>query len=652
MEGATRDGSLENRFAGCKAGIVVIKRRFRVWPGILCWGVLLGGCDRVASPADIRYRITVGEVTALVGGPAELSAEVLRSDGTPVANVPVTWSIPADAGTADSVVTNTDANGLAINTWRPPTTVGTWTITVSAGASEPVSGALRTLAGNVTRFELPDTIRFSRTGAIQTTCVAYDQYDNPGAVIPALHISVTNGFTANLQCSSSTSWLAVTPPSRARATGEFTIRNVNPTGTPGAVLDHVVLLADMPVSAIAVSGVDSILGLTEGETATLRVTGRDANNNFVVIDTASATFSSSDPSVLLVDPIGNVTAVQSGTATFQVAMGDTTFGISVPVFQAYDLGTLTRLYNPPVYHLYQSVSVLMQPDGRSHLFVQEHSHSGVSPARARVEAHAADGALLWTKTYDGEISVQSSPDGGIYVRHGATLFAYDAAGSERWTKSVAGPPIASHDGGVYLLEWTHMRAIATDGASEWTYPQRAILLVSPTRVYAVTSDVLRGLSLSGTELWSRPLQGLTPSKTDEHSNLLLWDAASKTLAVIDSSGNMRWTATIDSLQHFASRGNRVYIAKQRALEARDLSSGNLLWTRPISGTGAVFPLANTVVIYGVYLSYYTIADGSFLGRTRQRLGAYNLTCTQAGLVFQGGVLYFSGIPVNRYDRCE
>ncbi|HKN64780.1 MAG TPA: Ig-like domain-containing protein [Gemmatimonadaceae bacterium] len=105
---------------------------------LLSLGAALGACgDKKLGPSvPASVNIVSGDSqTVLAGNHASipLVAAIVNSDGAPLPNVTVRWSVTTGGGSLETVVATTDANGRASTIYRSPALVGTATVTASAG---------------------------------------------------------------------------------------------------------------------------------------------------------------------------------------------------------------------------------------------------------------------------------------------------------------------------------------------------------------------------------------------------------------------------------------------------------------------------------------------------------------------------------------
>ena len=104
---------------------------------LLSLGAALGACgDKKLGPSvPASVNIVSGDSQTLLAGnhaSIPLVAAVVNSEGSPLPNVPVRWSVTAGGGSLENFVGNTDANGRASTIYRSPALVGTATVNAQA----------------------------------------------------------------------------------------------------------------------------------------------------------------------------------------------------------------------------------------------------------------------------------------------------------------------------------------------------------------------------------------------------------------------------------------------------------------------------------------------------------------------------------------
>ena len=137
-----------------------------------------------AAPTVARAQAIVGEWQRIVAGtPASdsLTVLVLGTDGAPMANANVEWSVPASAGTVSITKARTDARGLASTAFTAGTTAGTVFVTATVAGLSPITFSLEIAADAPFRLNamsaLSDTLMMNEAYAGGTVRVT-DQYDN------------------------------------------------------------------------------------------------------------------------------------------------------------------------------------------------------------------------------------------------------------------------------------------------------------------------------------------------------------------------------------------------------------------------------------------------------------------------------------------
>lgn len=103
---------------------------------LLSLGAALGACgDKKLGPSvPASVKIVSGDSQTLLAGnraSTPLVAAIVNTDGSPLPNVPVRWSVTG-GGSLATVVDTTDVNGRASTIYRSPALAGTATVTASA----------------------------------------------------------------------------------------------------------------------------------------------------------------------------------------------------------------------------------------------------------------------------------------------------------------------------------------------------------------------------------------------------------------------------------------------------------------------------------------------------------------------------------------
>lgn len=104
----------------------------------LSLGAALGACgDKKLGPSvPASVNIVSGDSQTLLAGnhaSIPLVAAIVNTDGSPLPNVTVRWSVTTGGGSLETVVDTTDVNGQSSTIYRSPALVGTATVTASAG---------------------------------------------------------------------------------------------------------------------------------------------------------------------------------------------------------------------------------------------------------------------------------------------------------------------------------------------------------------------------------------------------------------------------------------------------------------------------------------------------------------------------------------
>jgi adhesin/invasin len=106
---------------------------------LLSLGAALGACgDKKLGPSvPASVNVVSGDSQTLLAGnhpSIPLVAAIVNSDGSPLPNVTVRWSVTTGGGSLETVVDTTDVNGQSSTIYRSPALVGTATVTASAGS--------------------------------------------------------------------------------------------------------------------------------------------------------------------------------------------------------------------------------------------------------------------------------------------------------------------------------------------------------------------------------------------------------------------------------------------------------------------------------------------------------------------------------------
>ena len=252
------------------------------------------------------------ELTAL-GATVQLSAEVQDQNGQVMAGTTVTWasSAPAVATVGASGLVSAVANGAATVTATAGAATGAAAVTV---AQEVASVAVSPAEATVTA--LGDTVRLGAE--------ALDGNGNPVA-------------GAEVGWSSSDTSVAVVDASglvTAVANGAATV-----TATAGAATGAAAVTVAQEASVVAVSPPAATVSI--GSTVQLLAEAFDANEHLV--EGAYFGWSSSNTSVVAVDPSGLVTGISEGRATVTAAAGDARGTAEITV-ENPDRAALVALY--------------------------------------------------------------------------------------------------------------------------------------------------------------------------------------------------------------------------------------------------------------------------------------------------------------------
>jgi adhesin/invasin len=154
--------------------------------GAFSSGTALGACG-----ADKKLGPTVPAVVSVVSGDSQtvlvgnrssaaLVAAIKNSDGSPLPNIPVRWSVASGGGSIVTVVDTTDANGQVSTTYLSPAKVGTAKVVANAG------GQLASFAVLLVADTVGTLSAFSGNGAaglinvpLNLSAAASDRFGNP-----------------------------------------------------------------------------------------------------------------------------------------------------------------------------------------------------------------------------------------------------------------------------------------------------------------------------------------------------------------------------------------------------------------------------------------------------------------------------------------
>ncbi|MEO8451698.1 MAG: Ig-like domain-containing protein [Gemmatimonadota bacterium] len=246
--------------------------------------------------------------------PVQLSVRVNRGNGTPAANVPVTWRIVTGAGSFTTGATvSTDGAGLASVTWKLGTAAGTqsveaqavgtpalFTATATAG---PVSGATSSIAVS------PASVPIGSPATVTVT--ARDAFSNPVAGA-AVTIAATGTGNTVTQPGTPTNVAGV-------ATGTISstvagVKTVSGTvgGTAITTSQALTVTAGAPNAGTSTVTANPTNPLLNGAGSTISVTVRDGSGN--PVGGASVTFGASGGSPLNPGIFDNVSSPRTLTA--------------------------------------------------------------------------------------------------------------------------------------------------------------------------------------------------------------------------------------------------------------------------------------------------------------------------------------------------
>ena len=268
----------------------------------------------------MRVAITPNSASiASIGETLQLEAASYDKRNKPITSAVFTWT------TSDPGVATVDGNGRV-------TAVANGVAQISASVGNAQTSATVIVMQTAETITVrPDSVTLRAIG--ETALLTATATDSGGS---AISDPVVNWSSSD--------------PGVATVNHEGLVTAVsNGTATITATLDGASAFATVTVSAIDridVLPVSALLA-SAGETVQLTATAYDANDQ--EIPDAEITWSSSDPAVATVDPIGLVTAVANGTATITAAAGDVSMDIEVSVSPVVEISlssttpTLTAL---------------------------------------------------------------------------------------------------------------------------------------------------------------------------------------------------------------------------------------------------------------------------------------------------------------------
>ncbi|HET9111212.1 MAG TPA: PQQ-binding-like beta-propeller repeat protein [Ktedonobacterales bacterium] len=246
-----------------------------------------------------------------------------------------------------------------------------------------------------------------------------------------------------------------------------------------------------------------------------------------------------------------------------------------------------------------------------------------APARTHVHAIYAirprDGAQLWSFSFRAGSTSRFAFDGGlIFVaatstdgasNHSNLYAVYEATGKLAWDASfgdtIGQPVIVSHRILVPSARTTGQVLLAIDeseGSTDWsvTLPENgppASWQTQGSDVYLSDGGALIAIDgASGAIRWTQQAVDSVSSPLFSAQRAILFSARMSVLSFDTRTGALRWSAILGAQpQLVAVRGQVAYALTQgsdglpNALFALDVSTGDVLWQRSVSGAGVITP---------------------------------------------------------------
>lgn len=278
----------------------------RTTPGALVLLTLLGtaackdkGTEPPPSPAAIQ-KLSADPATGTVGqalGEA-LTLKVVTTDGAPVPDVAVAWSVTLGGGSVSAAGTTTDASGETSVTWTLGTTTGTQQVTATVtGITPAIFSATATADVASTLAVAPVDLTFA---ALQDTAT--------------IDLTAEDGFGNQLP-DTAVSWASLDEGVAVPVAGDR-------IASVGVGATSIIITADALADTIPVEVYQAIADVTltpdsvtflAADTVTLAVAVTDSNG-VALSPAASVVWASSDTAVATVDATGLVTGIDPGLA--------------------------------------------------------------------------------------------------------------------------------------------------------------------------------------------------------------------------------------------------------------------------------------------------------------------------------------------------
>ncbi|HEY4215882.1 MAG TPA: Ig-like domain-containing protein [Gemmatimonadaceae bacterium] len=273
------------------------------------------------TPATVTPSST-DTLRAGVGAPVGsiLTVTVANAAGTPIDSALVTFAVASGGGQVTTANAYTSSAGQATTTWTLGNTAGVQTVTATAGAVSATFTAVATAGAAATVTKIAGDAQTAAGGAAVAIAPAVKVTDSFGN--PVSGVLVT--FSVASGGGSVTGPLVNTDATGVATVGSWKLGTV---AGPNSLTATAGSLGSITFGATASAGAVTQLAYTNtapalavGQTFTLAVQAKDANNN--VISSPTVAFASSNTGVATVGATsGVVTAVASGTTVITATSG-------------------------------------------------------------------------------------------------------------------------------------------------------------------------------------------------------------------------------------------------------------------------------------------------------------------------------------------
>jgi hypothetical protein len=295
-----------------------------------------GDSGTTAPPKDITPAtvtpVSTDTLRAGVGADvgSALTVTVANKAGDPIDSALVTFAVTAGGGHVSTANAYSNTLGQATTTWTLGTAAGVQTMTATAGGVTATFTAVAAAGAAATVTKVAGDAQTAAGGATVAVAPAVkvtDSFGNPvSGVLVTFNVATGGGSVTG-------------PLVNTNASGIATVGSwkLGTTAGPNSLTATAGNLAAVTFGATASAGAVTQLAFTNtapalavGQTFTLTVQAKDANNN--VISNPTVAFTSSNSSVATVGASsGVVTAVASGTATITATSGTGTAQQTVSV---------------------------------------------------------------------------------------------------------------------------------------------------------------------------------------------------------------------------------------------------------------------------------------------------------------------------------